>query len=284
MVERTGQIKLPRGRKLNFDTPLVMGVINVTPDSFSDGGKYLGLEDAVRHACKIIEEKANIIDIGGESSRPGADPVPLEEELARTIPVIKAIREFSDIPISIDTTKGEVARHAIEAGADIINDISALMGDRRLPDVAAEFKVPVVLMHMKGQPKTMQKKPTYVDCIREINDFFEVRTEYAISCGIDRGKIIIDPGIGFGKRLEDNLSIIKHFDVFKSLGYPLMVGVSRKSFIQNITQENDDPVQRLGGSLAAAMICVCHGADIVRAHDVRETVEAIRVWKAVEES
>ncbi|MCX6828608.1 MAG: dihydropteroate synthase [candidate division Zixibacteria bacterium] len=275
---------LPRNRQLEMRKPMVMGILNVTPDSFSDGGRYAELDAAVERACRIIEERGDIIDIGGESSRPGSEPVALKDELERVIPVVLAVRKISEIPISIDTTKAEVARQAIEAGADIINDISALRFDAQMAEVAMESGVPVILMHMRGLPKTMQVDPIYENCVAEIKDFFRERLEQCRRYGIEREKIILDPGIGFGKRLEDNLAILRHIAEFKETGCPIMVGTSRKSFIGHITGGANEAEERIGGSIASALVALMGGADIIRVHDVAATVEAIKVWKALQES
>jgi dihydropteroate synthase len=274
-------IRLSGGRVLDFSKPLIMGVLNVTPDSFSDGGRYRNPDDAVRQARRMIDEKADIIDIGGESTRPGAERVGPEEERRRVIPVIKAIRVFSDIPLSIDTTRSDIARCSVEAGADIINDVSALRFDPEMASVAAALDTPVVLMHMLGTPKNMQNDPHYEDCIGEIKEFFDARIAYCVQNGIRKDRIIIDPGIGFGKRIQDNLEIINRLDAFKALGCPVMVGVSRKSFISMITGVRDEASRRIGGSLAAALVAMERGCNIFRVHDVRETVEALMVADAV---
>ncbi|MEW5925403.1 MAG: dihydropteroate synthase [Candidatus Zixiibacteriota bacterium] len=277
------KLSLPGGRHLDLTRPLVMGVINVTPDSFSDGGRYHDLNDAVARAEQMINDSADIIDIGGESSRPGSVSIHIDEELRRTIPVIKAVRRISSIPISIDSTKSEAARQAIDAGADIINDISALRFDNKMAEVAAGFDGPVVLMHMLGTPKTMQADPHYDDCIREIREFFEERLTFCGQHGIERTRIILDPGIGFGKRLEDNINIIKNFRQFSSFGCPLLMGASRKSFIAMITGIRGNADKRIGGSLAALIHAIHAGCNILRVHDVAETVEAIKVMSAIED-
>ena len=269
------------GRELPFDRPLVMGVLNVTPDSFSDGGKYAKPRAAVRRATEMIKQGANIIDIGGESTRPGAEPVDAETEIERVIPVIESIRKKSDIPISIDTYKARVAEIAISAGADIVNDISALQFDQAMPDVVANCKVPVVLMHMKGTPGQMQQDPHYDDCVGEIQQFFRDRIEFCKLAGIDKSKIILDPGIGFGKRLFDNTEILANLETFKIFSLPIMIGVSRKSFIGMINPTDSRAANRIGGSIAAALLAIQNGANIVRVHDVAETVEAIKVIKAI---
>ena len=258
-----------------------MGVLNVTPDSFSDGGMFDSVDRAAKHALAMEADGADIIDVGGESSRPGAEPVSAAEEQARVLPVIEAIRRESDIPVSIDTYHAETARKAIECGADIVNDISALRFDAEMVDVVQKADVPVVLMHMLGEPRTMQADPRYDDCVEEIRAFFVDRIDRALDAGIDREKIIIDPGIGFGKRLEDNLAILAHLERFTSLGVPVLVGASRKSFISKLSKATGDASDRLGGSLAAALTAIGHGADIVRVHDVAATVEALRVFQAI---
>ncbi|MCH9024735.1 MAG: dihydropteroate synthase [candidate division Zixibacteria bacterium] len=269
------------GRELPLSRPLVMGVLNVTPDSFSDGGKYAKPRAAVRRATEMIKQGANIIDIGGESTRPGAEPIDAETEIERVIPVIESIRKKSDIPISIDTYKARVAEIAISAGADIVNDISALQFDQAMPDVVANCKVPVVLMHMQGTPGQMQQDPHYDDCIGEIQKFFLDRIEFCKLAGIDKSKIILDPGIGFGKRLSDNTQILANLETFKSFSLPILIGVSRKSFIGMINPTDSKAANRIGGSIAAALLAIQNGANIVRVHDVAETVEAIKVIKAI---
>lgn len=284
IVAHKNRMALPDGRFLAFDRPLVMGIVNATPDSFSDGGKFLDNDRAYDHARQLIDEGADIIDIGGESTRPGSDPVDVSEEIARVVPVLKRLRKHCDIPISIDTTKSEVAEQAISAGADIINDVSALRADPKMVEIAAEYKTPVVLMHMLGKPKTMQVNPSYADCVKEVKQFFSERIHFCLNYGIERLQIIIDPGIGFGKRLEDNLIILKRLDELAAFECPLMLGASRKSFIQMITRRRDTPEQRLGGSLAAALWGLTRKVDIVRVHDVAATVEAFAVIRAIEEA
>jgi dihydropteroate synthase len=278
--ESAANIKFPSGKSLDLTHPRVMGILNVTPDSFSDGGKFMSLESAVTQATRMIDEGADIIDIGGESSRPGAEPLDAEQEIHRVVPVIEAIRRRSSVVISIDTYKAVTARAALSAGADMVNDISALRLDPDLAGVVAERKVPLVLMHMLGEPRTMQENPRYVDCIREISEFFRARIDHAVSMGIDRTKLVLDPGIGFGKRPVDNLDILTRLGEFRSFGLPLLVGASRKSFIGAI-DSGATVEQRLGGSIAAAVIAAMNGADMVRVHDVRETVQAIRLFEAV---
>jgi dihydropteroate synthase len=254
--------------KLSSRTHL-MGILNVTPDSFSDGGKFSEIEDAVRHGIKMAQEGADIIDVGGESTRPGSDPVTLEEELSRVIPVIEALSKELDIPISIDTYKSELAQKALDAGAEMINDISALRFDPRMKEIAAERRVPIVLMHIKGTPKNMQENPYYDDVIQEITNYLQESIQLGKDAGIRRENIIIDPGIGFGKRLQDNLNILKNLKKFLILDCPILVGPSRKSFIGRIL---DLPVEeRLEGSLAALAVSIMNGANIIRVHDVRES-------------
>ncbi len=251
----------------------IMGVLNVTPDSFSDGGKFFKSDDAVSQGMKMIEEGADMIDVGGESTRPGSDPLPTEEELSRVIPVIQSLSKKTDVPISIDTYKAEVARRALDAGAQMINDISALRFDPKMKEVASEYKVPIVLMHIKGTPKEMQKDPSYEDAIAEIKEYLRQSIKIAQDAGIDREKIIIDPGIGFGKRVQDNLNVLKNLKEFSILGCPILIGCSRKSFIGKIL---DLPAEeRLEGSLAALAVAVMNGANIVRVHDVKESKRVV---------
>ncbi len=266
-----------RGFRLNFSEKLLdlssrthlMGILNVTPDSFSDGGEFLEVEDAVEQGMKMVEQGADIIDVGGESTRPGSDPITIEEELSRVIPVIKALSKKIDVPISIDTCKSEVAKRALHAGAEIINDISALRFDPQVKEIVAEHQVPVVLMHIKGTPKNMQQNPYYDDVIEEIITYLRDSIQLAKDAGIQKENILIDPGIGFGKRLEDNLSILKNLREFTILECPILVGPSRKSFIGKIL---DLPVEeRLEGSLAALAVSIMNGANIVRVHDVKES-------------
>jgi len=254
----------------------VMGVLNVTPDSFSDGGRYLDPEDAFRRAERMVDEGADIIDVGGESTRPFSEPVPPEMEVQRVVPVIRRICESLDVPVSVDTYKPEVASAAIDAGACVLNDVFALRKEGML-EVAAERGVPVVLMHMKGTPKTMQENVQYNDVVAEIKAFLEERISAASSAGIS--EVVADPGIGFGKLPEHNLEILRRFEEFRSLGVPLLVGCSRKSFIGHVL---DLPVEeRLEGTLAANAVVVMKGADIIRVHDVKENVRMLRVLEAV---
>lgn len=256
----------------------IMGIINTTPDSFSDGGLYADSKRAIEHARQLIEEGVDILDIGGESTRPGASKVSLEEELHRTIPVIKAIREFSDIPLSIDTSKAKVMQAAAHAGADIINDVRALQQPGSL-SAAAESGLMVCLMHMQGAPDSMQDNPVYEDVVDEVKQFLAERIRIAEEAGIKQSDIIIDPGFGFGKTLQQNLQILARLDEFRALGYPLLVGLSRKSMLGLLL---DQPVdKRLHGSLSAAVISALSGANIIRVHDVQQTKEVLTIVQAV---
>jgi len=265
----------PLARIRENEEVLLMGILNVTPDSFSDGGKFLNRDRAKERALEMEENGADIIDIGGESTRPGAEKVGLEEELGRTIPVIEAIREETNIPISIDTYKAEVAREALAAGADIINDISALRFDPDLGRLAGNRDVPVILMHMQGEPRTMQENPTYDDAVTEIIEFLKGRIDRALELGVAPGKIIVDPGIGFGKRFEDNYEILRRLEEFEELGQPLLLGTSRKSFLGETL--NLPTEERLEGTIASNVVGVMKGADILRVHDVKENNRAVKV-------
>lgn len=258
---------------------LIMGIVNVTPDSFYDGGRRFDAGQAVAHGLAMAASGADIVDIGGESSRPGAEPVSADDELARVIPVIESLRKQSAVPISIDTYKAQVARAALYAGADIVNDISALRFDSAMTSVIAEEKVPVVLMHMQGTPRTMQAEPRYQDVVREVRDFLAAQLYEALDAGVAPQAIVIDPGIGFGKNLEHNLQLLRGLPDLAVLGQPLLVGVSRKAFIGKILKLEAD--QRLEGSLAAAVAAVLAGANILRVHDVAESAKAARMADAI---
>ncbi len=257
-------------------TTHIMGVLNVTPDSFSDGGVYLEVDSAIVGARSMVADGATILDIGGESSRPGAEPVPIDVELDRVLPVIRALKsEQLDIPISIDTTKAEVAQKALEAGAHIINDITALQGDPAMADVAAEMDAGVILMHMKGTPRTMQQSPFYEDVVKDIYDNLEDWIDRSVDKGIEPNRIIIDPGIGFGKTTEQNIQILKKLSVFKQLNRPILIGTSRKSFIGKLL---DLPVtDRVEGTIATVCWSIVQGADIVRVHDVKAVSRAVKM-------
>lgn len=273
-------INLPNGKVLDLSQTHIMGILNLTPDSFSDGGSHQQIDSAVISALAMLENGATIIDIGGESTRPGAPDVALEEELARVIPVIEAIRKKSDCIISIDTSKAEVMRQAVNAGADIINDVRALQEPNAL-ETTAELGVPVCLMHMQGQPRTMQSNPHYDDVINDIKQFFVERIAACEAAGISRDKIILDPGFGFGKTLAHNYYILKYIDEFKMMGCEVLAGLSRKSMVGNLLGRDVD--QRLAGSVAGALIAAQKGAKIIRVHDVTETADALNVWQACEQ-
>lgn len=265
----------------------IMGILNVTPDSFSDGGEFFTLDNAVAQGQKLFEDGADILDIGGESTRPFSDAVSAEEEIRRVVPVIENLAARISIPISIDTTRAGVARRAIEAGASIINDVSALRFDHGIADVAAEYDVPVILMHMLGTPKTMQVDPVYDDLIKEIKEFLKNAVDYAKSRGISKSKIIIDPGIGFGKTVEHNLLLIKHLHEFKTLDVPILIGSSRKAFIRNILKYktvkdiNPDLAEVEIGTQASVAAAVLNGAHMVRVHNVANTRATIKIIDAI---
>lgn len=266
---------------LDLSQPAVMGILNVTPDSFSDGGQYITPEAGVRHALQMIEEGADIIDIGGESTRPGAKAVSVQQELDRVIPVIEVLRRQSAIAISVDTSKAEVMQAAVAAGANIINDVRALQEKAAL-ETAARLNVPVCLMHMKGQPRTMQHAPVYQDVVHEVMDFLSGRIAACEQAGIARENIIIDPGFGFGKQLEHNLLLFRHLEAFSCFDLPLLVGVSRKSMISAVL---DVPVEaRMPASIAMAGLAIWLGASIIRAHDVQATVDAVKMVTAIKNS
>ena len=267
---------LPVGKKT-----YVMGILNVTPDSFSDGGKYLNAADAIHRLEVLIEGGADIIDVGGESTRPGAAPISAQEEIHRILPVLKAWnQEKRNAILSMDTSKSEVADVALQQGASLVNDVTALRGDPEMGRVVARYQAGVVLMHMKGTPRTMQKDPSYENIVSEIIRFFEQRMEEAISCGIQENSIILDPGIGFGKKLVHNLEILRSLREFKTLGRPLLVGPSRKSFIGEIL---DLPIgERLHGTAAAVAVSILNGADILRVHDVAEMKQVAKVVDALQ--
>jgi len=259
---------------------LLMGILNVTPDSFSDGGIYFDPYKAADRALEMEEEGADIIDIGGESTRPGSKPISVKEELKRVLPVIERLKGKLKIPISIDTYKAEVAKQAIEAGACIVNDISGLKFDHRMASIVAEHKVAVILMHIKGTPKDMQKNPKYNNLLKEIYDYLKDSIKIATEHGISDDRIIIDPGIGFGKSVEDNLKIIKYLDKFSELGKPILVGPSRKSFIGTILG-GLPPLKRIEGTAAAVAISVLKGANIIRVHDIKIMLPVIKVAEAI---
>lgn len=257
----------------------IMGIVNCTPDSFSDGGQFQSPEDAATYAFKLTKEGADIVDIGGESTRPGSDPVSESEELERVIPVIEQIRKVSDVWISIDTCKANVAHRAVEVGADMINDISGLRLDSKMAGVAAAANVPVIAMHILGNPKTMQEKPVYDDVVKTVFDYFSERIYTLVNQGIKKANIIIDPGIGFGKTTEHNLTLLNYLSVLSKLDMPILVGPSRKSFLGNILALSVDNL--LEGTAAAVALSINRGAHIVRVHDVKEMVRVSRVTDAI---
>ena len=259
-----------------------MGVVNVTPDSFSDGGRFFDTQAAVAHARRLVADGADILDIGGESTRPGAEPVEADAEIARVVPVIAALRAEGAVPVSVDTMKPEVARAAVAAGAAIWNDVAALREPGAL-EAAAELGCTVVLMHMQGEPRTMQHDPRYGDVVAEVRDFLLGRAEAALAAGVARERIWLDPGVGFGKHMiRHNLPLIHGLDKIVALGFPVLLGVSRKSFIGALDGGGAPPDQRLGGSIAGALAGVMAGVAAVRVHDVKETVQALKVWAAIE--
>ncbi len=267
------------GKILNLSRPLVMGILNVTPDSFTDGGDFILPVNALVRARSMVEEGVDIIDVGGESTRPGSQSVSVEEELERVIPVIQGIAAEFPVPISIDSSKAEVMREAVAAGAGMINDVMALQAEGAL-EAARDTAVPVCLMHMQGQPRSMQHNPEYSDVVAEVEAFFQQRIAACESVGISRERLLLDPGFGFGKLLEHNLELLRHLERFTALGLPLLIGISRKSMLGAIL--GDAPVdERLYGSLAAAVMAVERGAAIIRVHDVKPTVDALKVFQAV---
>ena len=266
--------------RLDFSAgPLVMGILNVTPDSFSDGNEFLDAEKAIEHALQMAADGAAIIDIGGESTRPGSQAVPSAEQITRVVPVIKALRKRIDVPISIDTKDAEVAKAALDAGASIINDITAL-SDERMAELAAERGVPVILMHMLGTPATMQAEPRYKDVVAEVLECLLARASRAEQAGIARERIFIDPGIGFGKTLNHNLALLKNIDKFVATPYRVLVGTSRKSFIGKITGK-EDTAKRIFGTAATIALCAAAGVSILRVHDVAEMIDVVKVAKVI---
>lgn len=272
------QLQLPRNRRLDLSRTKLMGILNVTPDSFSDGGQFIGQAAALKQVQQMLANGADIIDIGGESTRPGAKDVSLDDELARVIPVIQSIRQlYPDLPISVDTSKARVMAEAIAVGADIINDVRALQEPEAL-EVAVAAKVPVCLMHMQGQPRSMQHQPSYQQVVLEVLAFLQQRAEVCIAAGIARQQIIFDPGFGFGKSLAHNYELLSAMSQFVETGYPVLAGMSRKSMIGQLL--NRDVAERLAGSIACATIAVMKGAQIIRVHDIKETADAIKIAQA----
>ena len=274
-------ITAPRARLagLSLDRPRIMGIVNVTPDSFSDGGLHASTQAAIAHGLQLAEEGADILDIGGESTRPGAAYVPAEEELRRVIPVIEGLRARTEVRISIDTRKAEVMRQAAAAGADILNDVSALTHDADALSVAAETGLPVILMHAQGDPRTMNDNPQYSDVVLDVFDYLEGRIAACEAAGIPRAKIVADPGIGFGKHLHHNVAVLSALSLYHALGVPVMLGASRKKLIDHIS-DVPNPRDRVPGSIAAALAGAAQGMQIIRVHDVAATRQALNVWRA----
>ena len=268
--------------RLKFDNPHIIGALNITPDSFSDGGKYLALEDALSHSLSLLDHGADIIDVGGESTRPGAEIVDENEEIKRTIPLIKELSN-KGVVTSIDSRKSKVISAALEAGAQIVNDVSALTFDKESIEVVKKTGVPVILMHMQGNPQTMQKSPQYTCAPLDIFDYLKERIQFCNNHGIDRSQIIVDPGVGFGKTSEHNIEILNYLTLFHGLGCPILVGFSRKRFISEIGSEASEQ-ERLAGSLGAGLLSLNQGVQFLRVHDVFETKQAISVWNSVIQS
>ena len=269
----------PRFAGLALDRPCIMGIVNVTPDSFSDGGSYANSQAAIDHGLRMVEEGAGILDIGGESTRPGSDTVPLEEELRRVMPVLEGLRAKTEARISVDTRKAEVMRRAAAAGADILNDVSALTHDPKALEVAALSGLPVMLMHAQGDPKTMNDSPQYTDVTLDVFDFLESRIRACEAAGIPKAKIVADPGIGFGKHLHHNVAVLNAMSLYHGLGVHVLLGASRKKLIGQLCNV-DDPKARVPGSIAAALSSIAQGVQIVRVHDVAATRQAVCVWEA----
>lgn len=276
-------LRLPNGARLLMGgerRALVMGILNVTPDSFSDGGLFRDPEAAVAHGEEMAEEGADLIDVGGESTRPGSAGVPPEEQMARVVPVIRRLSNLVKVPLSIDTTSSKVARAALDAGAGLINDVSAMRSDPEMAALAASRRVPVILMHMQGNPRDMQVNPTYQDVVGEVLAFLKERVACAVGAGIPMDQIVVDPGFGFGKRLEHNLALLRNLGVLRSLGRPIMVGTSRKAMIGNVL---DVPAsERLYGTMATVAAAITRGAEVVRVHDVRPAVHVAKMLAAIE--
>ena len=281
LLHATTRAATTRGRvpALKPGQPRIMGILNVTPDSFSDGGRWLRPRDALRHAQRMAADGADLIDVGGESTRPGARAVPLEEELARVIPVIRLLARRVSVPLSIDTSKAEVARQALEAGASLVNDVTALAGDPAMAAVVSRAGAPVILMHMRGSPRTMQRHPRYHNVIDEVKQALRGSITRAQHAGIPPRRILLDPGLGFGKTATHNLLLLRHLDELATLGYPLVVGPSRKSFIGRLTGAAIH--ERLPGSLASIAQAAQGGASIVRVHDVKPARQFLTVWRAI---
>lgn len=270
----------PRWAGLPGDRPAVMGILNATPDSFSDGGRHFGPEDAVASGVAMLEAGAEILDVGGESTRPGAEPVTVEEELRRVLPVVRDLANRG-ARVSIDTRHAAVMEEAVKAGAAIINDVTALEGDPDSLTVAARLGVPVVLMHMQGQPQTMQRDPAYTCAPLDVFDYLEGRVQACLAAGLERADICVDPGLGFGKTVAHNAAILARMGLYQGLACPVMLGISRKTFLGKVSRD-EPPAQRLAGSLSAAVIAAGQGAQVIRVHDVPETAQALAVWRAAD--
>lgn len=268
---------MARGQELNLSTPQVMGILNVTPDSFSDGGTHNSLNDAVNHAAKLIAEGVSIIDIGGESTRPGASDVSIDEELQRVVPVVEAIRQRFDVWISVDTSKAQVITESANVGASIINDIRSLQEPGAL-EAAAKTGLPICIMHMQGDPKTMQQSPHYENVMIDVDRFLRENIQRCVDAGIEKNQIILDPGFGFGKNLAHNYQLLAHLSELHHFGLPILAGMSRKSMVGQLL--NVPPQERVAGSVACAVIAAMQGAQIIRVHDVKETVDAMKVVQA----
>ncbi|HEY3317895.1 MAG TPA: dihydropteroate synthase [Coriobacteriia bacterium] len=266
--------------ELALDRPLVMGILNVTPDSFSDGGRFVTYADAIAEGLAVIPAGADILDVGGESTRPGSAEVPPAEEVGRVLPVVEALVADARVPVSVDTRHADVAQRCVEAGVDVLNDVGGFR-DPWMREVAAGSNAGCVVMHMRGDPGTMQRSPRYGDVFAEVREWLVGQARALEDAGVGRERICLDPGIGFGKALEHNLTLLRRLPELAALGYPLLLGVSRKRFIGEVT-EVPEPAERLAGSLAAAVWCAEHGADVVRVHDVGQTAQALRVLRAIE--
>ena len=279
MKSRWEAVRLNRSLNIVPQSPAIMGVLNITPDSFSDGGQYLQFDQAISKAKQMHAQGADWIDIGGESTRPGAPAVDETEELSRVIPILKALKSELNVKVSVDTSKAVVMRAAIAAGVDMINDVCALQNQDAL-EAVADDPVPICLMHMQGSPRTMQDNPSYGDVVDDIKHFFDRRIEACLQAGIDTSRLVLDPGFGFGKTLDHNIEILKRFSEFKTFGLPLLAGLSRKSMIGAML--GDRPIEeRMVGSVIGAIIAINNGADIVRVHDVLETKDAIEIWQRI---
>lgn len=269
----------PGHRWTPIETPRLMGILNVTPDSFSDGGQWIAVESAVEHALKLIEDGAQILDIGGESTRPGSQPVPGDEQVRRVVPVIERLASLTQTPISIDTSNADVARRSLEAGAVVVNDITALTGDAEMPAVCAESRCGIIAMHMQGTPQTMQIDPRYDDVVSEVSHYLAQRIEALETQGITRERIVIDPGIGFGKTAQHNVELLANVQALHQLGRPVLIGHSRKGFLKKVLQR---PVEeRLAGTIGVAIAVAQLGADLIRVHDVAAVRDAIVAWRTI---